>query len=79
MFIYYIINVMKIINSPDWIKNKETTIIPVNKKDSKCFQYTVTAALNHEEIRKHFGRKSKLKHFINKYNSKGIHFSSEKK
>ena len=35
------------IDSPDRIKNKQATINPVNKK--KCFQYTVTVALNHEE------------------------------
>ena len=48
---------MKIINSLDSIKNKEATIIPINKKDSKCFQYAVTVALNHDEIRKHFQKK----------------------
>ena len=26
------------IDSPDWIKNKNTIINPINKKDSKCFQ-----------------------------------------
>ena len=36
--------------SPDWIKNKKTTINPINKKDNKCFQYSVTVALNYEEI-----------------------------
>ena len=68
---------MKIINSLDSIKNKEATIIPINKKDSKCFQYAVTIVLNHEEIRKYFQRKRKIKPFINKYNWKGINFSSE--
>ena len=40
------------IDSPDWIKNKNATINPSNKKDNKCFQYAVTVALNHEEIGK---------------------------
>ena len=40
------------IDSPDWIKNKKETIIPINKRD-KCFQYAITVALNHEEIEKH--------------------------
>ena len=40
------------IDSPDWIKNKKTAINPINKKDNKCFQYAVTDALNHEEIKK---------------------------
>ena len=42
------------IDSPDWIKNKKATINPINKKDNKCFQYAITGALNHEEIRKHY-------------------------
>ena len=39
------------IDSPDWIKNKNLTINPINKKDNKCFQYAVTVALNYEEIK----------------------------
>ena len=38
------------IDSLDWIK--KVTINPINKKDNKCFQYAVTVALNHEEIKK---------------------------
>lgn len=34
------------ISSPDYIKNKEATINPINKKDNKCFQYPVKLALN---------------------------------
>ena len=39
-------------DSPDWIKNKKTTINLINKEDKKCFQYDVTVALNYEEIKK---------------------------
>ena len=39
------------IDSPDWIKNKNLTINPINKKDNKRFQYAVTVALNYEEIK----------------------------
>ena len=39
------------IDSPDWIKDKKATINPKNK-DNKCFKYVITAALNHEKIRK---------------------------
>ena len=39
------------INSPDWMKNENATINPINKKD-KCFQYAVAVALNHEEMEK---------------------------
>ena len=38
------------IDSPDWIKSKKATINHINKKDNKCFQYTITVGLNHEEI-----------------------------
>ena len=35
-------------DSPDWIKSKEATINPVNRKDNKYFQYAVTVTLNYE-------------------------------
>ena len=38
------------IDSPDWIKNKKTTINLINIKDKKCLQYPVTAALSYEEM-----------------------------
>ena len=34
------------IDSSDQIKNKKVAINLTNKKDKKCFQYTVTVALN---------------------------------
>ena len=40
------------IDSPDSIKNQKATINPINKKDNKYFQYTVTVTLNHEKIEK---------------------------
>ena len=49
-------------------KNQKATINSINKKDNKCFQYTVTVALNHKEIRKYPQRKTKIKSFLNKYN-----------
>ena len=39
------------IDSPKWLKNKKATINPKNV-DDKCFQYALTAALNHEQILK---------------------------
>ena len=66
------------IDSPDWIKNKKATINLINKKASKCFQYAVTVALNHEEIGKNPERITKIEPFINKYNWQGINFPSEK-
>ena len=40
------------IDSPDWMKNKKATRNPINKKDSKCFQYAVAVVLNHENVKK---------------------------
>ena len=39
------------IDSPKSLKNKKATINPQNKKDDKCFQYALTVALNHEQIK----------------------------
>ena len=36
------------INSLDWIRNKKATINPINKKDKKCFLYSVIIGLNHD-------------------------------
>ena len=36
------------IDSPKWLKNKKATINPENK-DDKCFQYSLTVALNYEK------------------------------
>ena len=62
------------IDSPKWLKNKKATINPQNKKDDRCFQYAVTVALNHKQIKDHPERISKIKAFIDKYNSKEIDF-----
>ena len=53
---------------PDWIKNRKLIKNPINKKDHKCFQYAVTVALNHEEIKKYLQRIFKIKSFIKNYN-----------
>ena len=60
------------IKSPDCILYKTVTINPKNK--DKCFQYSMTAALNHQEIRNHPERISNIKPFFDKYNWKGIDF-----
>ena len=66
------------VDSPDWTENKKATINPINKKDSKCFQYVVTVVLNYEEIGKYAERLTTFKPFINKCKGKGINFPSEK-
>ena len=64
------------IDSPDWIKKKKTAINPKNE-DYKLFQYASTVALNHEEIKRHLQRISKIKPFINKYNWNEIKYPSK--
>ena len=64
------------IDSSEWIKNKNATINPKNKKDDKCFQYALTVALNHEKIKDHPERISKIKPFINQCNWDDINFPS---
>ena len=55
------------IKSPEWMLNKIVTINPKNK-DNKCFQYSITVALNHQNIENHPERISNIKPFIDKYN-----------
>ena len=68
-FLYYDFNKTSInrggsyIDSPKWLKNKKSTINPKNN-DDKCFQYTVTLALNHDKIKKDPQRVSKIKPFL---------------
>ena len=40
------------IDSPNWIKKKRAAINPINKKDTKYFQYAVTVTLSYEEMTK---------------------------
>ena len=58
------------IESPEWIKHKGVTINPKNTKSNNCFQYAITALLNHQNINHNPERISKLKPFINNYNWK---------
>ena len=60
------------VDSPEWLKNKKATINPQNKKDNRCFQYDFIVALNHEQIKDHPERISKIKPFIDQYNWKDI-------
>ena len=54
------------IKSPEWILNKRATVNPKNK--DKCFQYSITVALNHQNIENHPERISNIKSFIDQYN-----------
>ena len=65
------------IKSFEWIYNKGVTLNPKNTKDSNCFQFAIIAALNHQNFDHHPERISKLKPFINNYNSKDIEFPAD--
>ena len=67
------------IDSPIWIKNKGVTINPKNTKNNNCFQYAITASLNHQNMNHNPERISKLEPFINNYNWKDIEFPSHSK
>ena len=56
------------IDSPKWLKNKKTMINP--KNDDKCFQFTITVALIHEQIKNHTESISNIKPFIDQYDWK---------
>ena len=67
------------INYPIWLKDKGVTINPKNTKDNKCFQYAITAVLNHHNIDHHSERISKFRPLINNYNWERIEFPSQEK
>ena len=48
------------IKSPEWILNKRATI-NLKNKDNKCFPYSITVALNHQEIENHPEKISNIK------------------
>ena len=52
------------IEAPDWIKNKKTTI-NVENDDDKCFQYSVTVALNYDKI--NHQSVNKVKKYVEQY------------
>ena len=65
-------------DSPKWLKNKKATMNPKNN-DDKYFQYSLTVALNYQNIKKEPQRIPKINPFINQYDWKEMDFSSEQK
>ena len=65
------------IGTLDWIRKERATINSINKKDNKCYQYTVTVPLNYKEIKKDPQRMTKIKPFIDKCSWKGIRSTFE--
>ena len=66
------------IDSLKWLKNKKVTTNP-KIKDDKCFQYAITVALFHEQIKSHTERIPNIKPFIDQNDSKETNFLSNKK
>ena len=56
------------IETPEWLKNKKTTMNPKNIDDDNCFKYSITVALDHKNIGRDLQRISKIKPFITKCN-----------
>ena len=56
------------IDTSDWIWRERATINSINKKDNKCYQYTVTVPLNYKEIKKDPQRMTKIKTLIKIFN-----------
>ena len=77
--LYYDLNTVNLsrgksyIDSPKSLKNKKTTINPKNDDDN-CFQYALTVALIHEQIKSHPERILNFKPFTDQYNWKEIDF-----
>ena len=57
------------IDSPEGLTNKKATINPRNN-DDVCFQYSIAAALNLEQMESSPERMTNVKPFINQYNWK---------
>ena len=61
-----------------WLKNKKKTRNSKNN-DHKCFQYVVTVALNHQNIRSNPETITNSKNFIDQCDWKEINFPLNKK
>ena len=61
-------------NSPEWVVNRRATINPKNLSDNQCFQYSITVALHHQDIKNHPERITNIGPHIGLYNWEGIEF-----
>ena len=61
------------IKSPQRLLNKRAAINP-KSNDDKCFQYAITAALNHQKTENHPEKILNIKSFFSQYNWKGMNF-----
>ena len=63
------------VKSSEWLINKRATINPKNK-DHKCFQYSITVALDHQKIESYPEIISNFVPFIDQYDWEGKEFSA---
>ena len=61
------------IETPTWLKLKRCVLDPQNN-DNKCFQYSVTLSLYHEQIGKNCCRIPKIKQYTNNFDWNNINF-----
>ena len=61
------------VKSPEWAMNKRATINPKDK-DNKCFKYSTSVTLNHQNIESHPERTLNIKPIIDHYNWEGKEF-----
>ena len=79
--LYYDLNTVSLsrdksyIDSSKWLKSKKAIINPKNDDDN-CFQYALTVALNHEQIKTYPERILDIKSFIDQYNWNTIQYKS---
>ena len=67
------------IETPDQVENKKCTINP-QKKDNKCFQYSIAIFSCHKEIKKkNPERGAKVKPFINSFSWENTNFPPQEK
>ena len=52
--------------------NKKAIINPENENDEECFNWDVTAALHHEEIKSNLERVSNIRNYVNNKRPVGI-------
>ena len=58
-------------------KKYKATISLINKKDNKCFQYSVIVVLIHRKTGKNSETRTKIKSFKNIYNWEWMNYPSE--
>ena len=66
------------LDSPERLKNEKATIYPQQSHEN-FFQYAITAALNHEKIKKHPQRITKIRPIKNQCDWKDMKFPIESK